>query len=95
MLRHCAKGPLFFEKYFSAVTAKGAKKHVSNGAVAVNLPDDADLSKFFAANTEKEKMVVLIGPADSARINYGLADKVYKAGYKKTALFNGNSNDIQ
>jgi rhodanese-related sulfurtransferase len=94
-LKAFVKGPLFFEKYYSEVTAKGAKKHVSNGAVVVNLADDADLSKFLAANTEKEKMIVLIGPADTARINYGLADKVYKAGYKKTALFNGNSKDIQ
>jgi hypothetical protein len=94
-LKAFVKGPLFFEKYFSEVTAKGAKKHVSNGAIVVNLTDDADLSKFFAANTEKEKMVVLIGPADNARINYGLADKVYKAGYNKTALFNGSSKDIQ
>ncbi len=94
-LKAFVKGPLFFEKYFSEVTAKGAKKHAANGAVIVNLADDADLSKFFAAPTEKEKMIVLIGPADNARINYGLADKVYKAGYKKTALFNGNISDIR
>ncbi len=36
-LKAFVKGPLFFEKYFSEVTAKGAKKHVSNGAVVVNL----------------------------------------------------------
>jgi hypothetical protein len=94
-LKAFVKGPVFFEKYFSEVTAKGAKKHVSNGAVVVNLADDADLSKFFAANTGKDKIVVLAGSADNAKTNYGLADKVYKAGYKSTAVFNGNIKDIQ
>jgi hypothetical protein len=94
-LKAFVKGPVFFERYFSEVTAKGAKKHVSNGAVVVNLADDADLSKFFAANTGKDKIVVLAGSADNAKTNYGLADKVYKAGYKSTAVFNGNIKDIQ
>lgn len=93
-LKAFVKGPVFFEKYFSEVTAKGAKKHVSNGAVVVNLTDDADLSKFFAANTAKDKVIVLAGSADNAKANYGLADKVYKAGYKNTAVFNGNIKDI-
>lgn len=94
-LKAFVKGPVFFERYFSEVTAKGAKKHVSNGAVVVNLVDDADLSKFFSANTAKDKVIVLAGSADNTRTNYGLAEKVYKAGYKKTAVFNGNINDIQ
>ena len=88
------KGPVFFEKYFSEVTAKGAKKHVSNGAVVVDLNEDADLSKFFAANTGKDKVLVLVGSADNAKTNYRLADKVYKAGYKNTAVLNGNIKDI-
>jgi len=93
-LKAFVKGPVFFEKYFSEVTAKGAKKHISNGAVVVNLADDADLSKFFAANTAKDKVIVLAGSADNAKANYGLADKVYKAGYKNTAVFNGNIKEI-
>jgi hypothetical protein len=94
-LKAFVKGPVFFEKHYSEVTAKGAKKHISNGAVAVNLSDDADLSKFFAANTAKDKVIVLAGSADKAKDNYGLADKVYKAGYKSTAVFNGDIKDIQ
>jgi hypothetical protein len=93
-LKAFVKGPVFFEKYFSEVTAKGAKKHVSNGAIVVNLTEDADLSKFFAANTEKDKVVIIVGSADNAKTNYRLADKVYKAGYKSTAVFNGKIEDI-
>ena len=66
-LKAFVKGPVFFERYFSEVTAKGAKKHISNGAVVVNLADDADLSKFFAANIEKDKVVVMVGPAENAK----------------------------
>ena len=94
-LKAFVKGPVFFEKYYSEVTAKGAKKHISNGAVVVNLSDDADLSKFFTANTAKDKVIVLAGSADKVKANYGLADKVYKAGYKSTAVFNGDIKDIQ
>jgi rhodanese-related sulfurtransferase len=94
-LKAFVKGPVFFEKFYSEVTAKGAKKHISNGAVVVSLADDADLSKFFAANTEKDKVVILAGGAEQAKTNYALADKVYKAGYKKAAVFNGNIQDIQ
>lgn len=94
-LKAFVKGPVFFEKFYSEVTAKGAKKHISNGAVLVSLADDADLSKFFAANTEKDKVVILAGGAEQAKTNYALADKVYKAGYKKAAVFNGNIQDIQ
>jgi hypothetical protein len=93
-LKAFVKGPVFFEKYFSEVTAKGAKKHVANGAVVVNLVDDADLSKFFASNTDKGNLIVIVGAAENAKANYRLADKVYKAGYKNTAVFNGNIKDI-
>lgn len=94
-LKAFVKGPVFFERYFSEVTAKGAKKHVSNGAVVVNIADDADLSKFFAANIEKDKVLVMVGPAENPKANYELAEKVYKSGYKKTALLNGHINDIK
>jgi rhodanese-related sulfurtransferase len=94
-LKAFVKGPVFFEKFYSEVTAKGAKKHVSNGAVVVNLADDADLSKFMAANTEKDKVVILAGSAENAKANYGLAHRAYRAGYIKTAVFNGNIKDIQ
>ena len=93
-LKAFVKGPVFFEKYFSEVTAKGAKKHVSNGAVVVNLTEDADLYKFFAANIGKDKVLVLVGSADNAKTNYGMADKIYKAGNKSTAVFNGKIEDI-
>jgi rhodanese-related sulfurtransferase len=89
------KAPVFFDKYFSEVTAKGAKKLIRNGAVVVNLADDADLSKFFAANTAKDKVIVIVGSADKAKTNYALTEKVYKSGYKKTAVFNGDINDIK
>jgi len=94
-LKAFVKGPVFFDKFYSEVTAKGAKKHVSNGAILVNLSDDADLSKFLVANTEKDKVVILAGAADNAKTNYALADKAYKAGYTNTAVFNGNIKDIQ
>ena len=94
-LKAFVKAPVFFDKYFSEVTAKGAKKHIRNGAVVVNLADDADLSKFFAANTAKDKVIVIVGSADNVKTNYHLADKVYKAGYKNTAVLNGNIKDIQ
>ena len=94
-LKAFVKGPVFFERYFSEVTAKGAKKHVSNGAVLVNLTDDPDLSKFFSTNTEKGKLLVLVGSADKAKVNYALAEKVYKAGYKSTALLNGRIEEIK
>jgi hypothetical protein len=94
-LKAFVKAPIFFEKYFSEVTAKGAKKHVSNGAVVVNLADDADLSKFMATKTEKDKIVIVAGATENAKSNYLAADKVYKSGYKKTAVFNGDVNSIK
>jgi hypothetical protein len=39
-------------------------------------------------------VIVLAGSADNAKANYGLTDKVYKAGYKSTAVFNGNIKEI-
>lgn len=89
-LKAFVKGPVFFERYFSEVTVKGAKKLVANGAVVVNLAADPDLSKFFAANIAKDKIVVVTGSADQAKTNYALTDKVYKAGYKNTAVLNGD-----
>ena len=94
-LKAFVKAPVFFDKYFSEVTAKGAKKLIRNGAVVVNLADDADLSKFFASNTAKDKVIVIVGSADNAKTNYHLADKVYKADYKNTAVLNGKIKDIQ
>jgi rhodanese-related sulfurtransferase len=94
-LKAFVKGPVFFEKSYFEVTAKGAKKGVGNGAVAVNLKDDPDLSKFLAANTAKDQLVVLVGDKANARSNYAAAAKVYGAGYKKTAVFNGDLGEIQ
>ena len=94
-LKAFVKGPVFFEKYFSEVTARGAKKHVANGAAVVNLGDDADLSKFFSANAGKDKVIILVGSAANARANYALAEKVYHAGYRNTAVLNGRIEDIK
>jgi hypothetical protein len=94
-LKAFVKGPEFFQKYFSEVTAKGAKKHLSNGAVAVDLREDADLTKFFAANTGKDTIIVVAGPADKVTVNYAMAERVYNAGYKSTAVFNGRIEDIR
>jgi hypothetical protein len=94
-LKAFVNGPVFFEKSYFEVTAKGAKKSVGNGAIAVNLKDDPDLSKFLAANTAKDQLVVLVGDKANARNNYAAAAKVYGAGYKKTAVFNGDVTEIQ
>ena len=94
-LKAFVKGPVFFEKHYSEVTIKGARKHVSNGAVVVNLSDDADLSKFFSANIGKDKLIILVGSAGNAKINYASAGKVYHAGYKNTAVLNGRIEDIR
>ncbi len=94
-LKAFVKGPLFFEKYFSQVTAKGAKKHVANGAILVDLAADADLSKFFSSKTGKDNVIVLVGSPDKTRTNYALAEKVYNAGYKNTAVLNGRIEDIK
>jgi hypothetical protein len=94
-LKAFVKGPEFFQKYFSEVTAKGARRHISNGAVAVNLKEDADLSKFFSTNTAKDKIIILAGSADNTGTNYAMAEKAYNAGYKSTAVFNGPIEDIR
>jgi rhodanese-related sulfurtransferase len=94
-LKAFVKGPVFFEKYFSEVTAKGAKKHIGHGAVVVNLAEDSDLSKFFSASTPKDQLLVLVGPAANTKSNYLLAEKVYNAGYKRTALLNGSMEDVK
>ncbi len=62
---------------------------------SLTLRDDADLSKFFSTNTEKDKLIILVGSADNAKINYASAGKVYNAGYKKTAVLNGRIEDIK
>jgi rhodanese-related sulfurtransferase len=94
-LKAFVKGPVFFEKYYFEVTAKGAKKSVGNGAIAVNLKEDPDLSKFLAANTEMDKAVLLIGERANAQNNYAAAARAYGAGYKKTAVFNGDVTEMQ
>ncbi len=94
-LKAFVKGPFFFEKYYAEVTAKGAKKHILNGALLVNVLDDADLSKFFSTNIGKDKTVIIAGPAEKAKENYAMADKVYRAGYKNTAVFNGRIEDLK
>jgi rhodanese-related sulfurtransferase len=94
-LKAFVAGPVFFEKYYFEVTAKGAKKSVGNGAIAVNLKEDPDLNKFLAANVEKDKLVLLVGEKANAGSNYAAAAKVYGAGYKKTAVFNGDVTEIQ
>jgi rhodanese-related sulfurtransferase len=94
-LKAFVKSPVFFEKYFSEVTAKGAQKHIKSGAMLVNLADDADLSKFFATSITKDKVIILAGSADRAKANYAAADKVYKSGYRNTAVFNGDIKDIK
>jgi hypothetical protein len=94
-LKAFVKGPVFFEKYFAEVTARGAKKHISNGAMLVNLADDTNLAKFFSANIGKDKIIVLAGPADKAKENYALAEKVYNSGYKNMAVFNGRIEDLR
>lgn len=94
-LKAFVKGPLFFEKYFSEVTAKGAKKHIANGAALVNMAEDTDLSKFLSSNTGKDKVIVLVGPRDNEKTNYALAEKVYNAGYKNTAVLHGRVEDIK
>lgn len=89
------KGPDFFTASYVEVTAKGAKKHVGNGAVLVNLKDDPTLDKFLAANAEKDKPVLLVGDKANAPINYAAAAKVYGTGFKRTLVFNGDITAIQ
>lgn len=94
-LKAFVKGPVFFEKHYFEVTAKGARKAVDNGAVVVNLGEDPDLVKFMAADVAKDKPVIVAGDAANAATNYAAAAKVRSAGYGKTAVFNGDFADMQ
>jgi rhodanese-related sulfurtransferase len=94
-LKAFVKGPVYFEKNYFEVTAKGAKKAVGNGALVVDLKHDASLGTFMAANTPKDKLVVLVGDKASSAANYAAAAKVHGAGYVKTAVFNGDITEIQ
>jgi rhodanese-related sulfurtransferase len=94
-LKAFVKGPVYFEKSYFEVTAKGAKKTLGNGAIAINVKEDPEVSKFLAANVAKDKPVVVIGDKASAKTNYAAAAKVYGAGYKKTAVFNGDVAELQ
>ena len=89
-LKAYVKGPVFFEKSFFEVTAKGAKKGLGNGAVLVSLKDDPNLSKFLASGVEKSKLVIVAGDKAQAASNYAAAAKVHATGYGKTAVFNGD-----
>ncbi|MBE0550236.1 MAG: rhodanese-like domain-containing protein [Rubrivivax sp.] len=94
-LKAFVKGPVFFEKHYFEVTAKGAKKSVGNGAAVINLAEDPDLVKFTAAKVAKDKPVIVAGDKANAAINYAAAAKVRGAGYGKTAVFNGDFADMQ
>lgn len=94
-LKAFVKGPVFFERNYSEVTAKGAKKLIGNGAVLVNLKDDPALDKFLAANAEKDKPILLVGDKVSAPTNYAAAAKIHGAGFKRTLVFNGDIAAIQ
>lgn len=89
------KGPVYFETNFMAVTAKGAKKVVGNGALVVNLKEDPDLAKFRASATDKARMIVVVGNKGALQNSFAAAGKVYAAGYKKTAVFHGDVTEIQ
>ena len=94
-LKAFVKGPVFFEKHYFEVTAKGAKKSVGNGAVVINLNEDPDLVKFMAASVAKDKPVIVAGDKANAAINYAAATKVRGAGYGKTAVYNGDFAEMQ
>lgn len=94
-LKAFVKGPVYFEKSYFEVTAKGAKKGLEKGAVLVSLSDDPDLSKFLASNVAKDKLVIVAGDKANARANYAAAAKVYGVGYRKTAVLNGDLAAVQ
>jgi rhodanese-related sulfurtransferase len=94
-LKAFVKGPVYFEKSYFEVTAKGAKKAAGNGARVVDLGQDPELGTFLAASAPKDQLVILVGPPASRAANYAAAAKVYGAGYRKTAVFNGAVADIQ
>lgn len=88
-LKAFVKGPVIFEKSYFEVTAGGAKKALGKGALLVDLKADPDLGKFLASGAAKDRLVIVAGDAASAQANYAAAAKVYAAGYRKTAVFNG------
>jgi len=94
-LKAFVKGPVYFEKSYFELTAKGAKKSLGNGAVVVSLKDDPDLSRFLAANVDKTKPVLVVGDKANAGTNYAAAAKVYATGYRKTGVFNGDVAEFQ
>ena len=94
-LKAFVKGPVYFEKSYFEMTAKGAKKAAGNGALVVDLKQDPALSAFLASNAPKDKLVVLVGQKASSAANYAAAAKVYGAGYVKAAVFNGDVTEIQ
>lgn len=94
-LKAFVKGPVFFEKSYFEVTAKGAKKASGNGALVVDLKQDPGLSGFMASNAPKDKLIVLVGQKASSAANYAAAARLYGAGYLKAAVFNGDIADIQ
>jgi rhodanese-related sulfurtransferase len=94
-LKAFVKGPVYFEKSYFEVTAKGAKKGLGNGAALIDLGKDADLAGFSSANVSKDRLVIVAGDRAKAPDNYAAAAKVYAAGYRKTAVFNGNIEEVQ
>lgn len=94
-LKAFVKGPVYFEKSYFEVTTKGAKKALGNGAALVNLRDEAALGRFLGAANDKQRLVVLAGDRAKASENYAAAAKVYAAGFRKTAVFNGEIAEIQ
>lgn len=94
-LKAFVKGPVYFEKSFFEVTAKGAKKAAGNGALVVDLKQGAGLDAFLATQAPKDRLVVLVGDKANSAANYAAAAKVYGAGYLKTAVFHGDIADIQ
>ena len=88
------KGPVWVETQYNEVTAKGAEKYLGVGAVLVNLTSDSDLSKFSAAGVDKDKAVVVAGPAVGLKANYAAAQKIFEMGYKKLYVYNGDATAL-
>jgi rhodanese-related sulfurtransferase len=94
-LKAFVKGPVYFERSYFEVTAKGAKKAAGNGARIVDLNQDPGLTAFLSTQAPKDQLVVLVGQKASSAANYAAAAKVYGAGYLKAAVFNGDVAEIQ
>ena len=94
-LKAFVKGPVYFEKSYFEVTAKGARKAAGKGARIVDLDQDPGLANFMATSAPKDQLVILVGPQASKAANYAAAARVYGAGYVKTAVFNGSVADTQ